>query len=104
MGNDFFENLWVTHPYRKDTTSEVVLPHHAFHGTIGLTCVLSIFLTIVRNQNFTENGEINQLTDGHACIDPNWLFNRDFQGPVATKTHIALTCGIVTWLSSMTRR
>ena len=72
---------------------ELVLPHHAFYRAVGLATVLGICLLVVLDLDLSVNGEVDQLSNGHAAVDLYRLLNRDLQCPVAAESNIALAGG-----------
>mgnify|MGYP001810321754 CR=1 FL=1 len=72
--------------------SEFILPHHTLDGLVWLTTVFRIFLLVVGYFNWSFYREIDQLPNRHALVHFNRLFYRNFEGPVAAETNIALAC------------
>ena len=73
-------------------SSEFILPHHALDGLVWLSAVFRIFFLVVSNFNRSFYREIDQLSDRHTLVHFHWLFYRNFEGPVAAETNIALAC------------
>ena len=65
-----------------------ILPHHTFYGLIGLTAVFRVLFLIILHFYFAIYRKINQLSDRHAFINTDRLFDRNFEGPVTAKSNI----------------
>ena len=79
---------WLLRVMNTFSSSELVLPHHAFYGSVGLTTIFSICFLIVFDVNFTFNREVDQLAYWHSMIYFYRLLYGDLQRPVSAKTNI----------------
>ena len=73
----------------------LVFPHHGFDGFDGTLVVFCTDLFIVIIFNIAFHCKVNELTNWHSGIDPNWLNAGNLQGPGVAKTNIAFSgCGV----------
>ncbi len=72
---------------------EFVFPHHAFDGFVYLTRIFGVFFLVVADFDGAEDGEVDELADGHAGINADGLFDGDLEGPVAAEADVAFAGG-----------
>ena len=56
-------------------TSEFVFPHHALHGERAAATVFGGGFFVVGDFYFAIDHEVDELADGHACVDAYGLGN-----------------------------
>ncbi len=70
-----------------------VFEHHRLHWQWRLGVVLGRLLGVVGGEDFSLDQKIDELSNGHAIVDANGLFDRNLECPVVAETHIAFAGG-----------